>query len=243
MKQRVAVIQGPPGTGKTFIGRMITTTALSAPILTGSFTRPPRILVLCYTNHALDSFLEDLMDAGLDPDTFVRLGRSEKTSDRLKPRMIYNLEQKKSNVLPPNWNRRYGMLKDRMNSEQEVITKVEEELSYSTWGATQHTWEQVRELLDAGDTLQVQHLEELTVPSKVLSDPEGYEKVAKNNRKIREHDLWCRWYNGDKPPEYWERNISESIWDLRKDARHHRIEGACPCLVGERAVLQCARDV
>ncbi|GKU09505.1 unnamed protein product, partial [Fusarium langsethiae] len=62
----LALIQGPPGTGKSFLGALILLAILR---LTKS-----RILVLSYTNHALDQFLGDLMDVGVSSDEIVRLG-------------------------------------------------------------------------------------------------------------------------------------------------------------------------
>ncbi|KAJ9508188.1 hypothetical protein QJQ45_021542, partial [Haematococcus lacustris] len=62
--QRVALIQGPPGTGKTFIGVM-----LSQAIVRHS---QETILCVCYTNHALDQFLEALLDKGIKD--IVRIG-------------------------------------------------------------------------------------------------------------------------------------------------------------------------
>ncbi|UKZ81400.1 hypothetical protein TrVFT333_009172 [Trichoderma virens FT-333] len=59
-------IQGPPGTGKSFIGAVIARVLME---LTDY-----RILVLSYTNHALDQFLEDLMDIGIDGGHMVRIG-------------------------------------------------------------------------------------------------------------------------------------------------------------------------
>ena len=58
LTQEIAVIQGPPGTGKTYIGIKIVQTLLQNKDKTG---RHP-ILVLCYTNHALDQFLEGILD-------------------------------------------------------------------------------------------------------------------------------------------------------------------------------------
>ncbi|PCH37262.1 hypothetical protein WOLCODRAFT_34503, partial [Wolfiporia cocos MD-104 SS10] len=57
LSQSISLIQGPPGTGKSFIG------ALLAKILY-DFTQNT-ILVVCYTNHALDQFLEDLLKSGI----------------------------------------------------------------------------------------------------------------------------------------------------------------------------------
>ena len=56
-----SVIQGPPGTGKTFIGLKICQALLENKEvwLPNQQTRP--ILVVCYTNHALDQFLEGIL--------------------------------------------------------------------------------------------------------------------------------------------------------------------------------------
>ncbi|KAG1725641.1 P-loop containing nucleoside triphosphate hydrolase protein [Suillus paluster] len=66
LTQKVSLIQGPPGTGKSFVG------ALLAKAL-HDFT-DQTILVVCYTNHALDQFLEDLRKIGIPDDNMVQLG-------------------------------------------------------------------------------------------------------------------------------------------------------------------------
>ncbi|KAL8678753.1 MAG: hypothetical protein Q9186_004904 [Xanthomendoza sp. 1 TL-2023] len=76
LKQTVSLIQGPPGTGKSFIG------ALTAKII-HQFTKKT-ILVVCFTNHALDQFLEDLLDVGIPEYTMLRLGNIGKATQRLK---------------------------------------------------------------------------------------------------------------------------------------------------------------
>ncbi|KAL4807516.1 P-loop containing nucleoside triphosphate hydrolase protein [Aspergillus unguis] len=73
--QRVSLIQGPPGTGKSFVGALIAKALYCHSKET--------ILVMCYTNHALDQFLEDLMDIGIDSSAIVRLG--SKSSERTAP--------------------------------------------------------------------------------------------------------------------------------------------------------------
>lgn len=79
LASRVALIQGPPGTGKTFIGVQ----ACDLILRHSSET----ILCVCYTNHALDQFLEALLDKGITQ--IVRIGSRSK-SQRLEP---YNLRQ------------------------------------------------------------------------------------------------------------------------------------------------------
>ncbi|KAM6497858.1 P-loop containing nucleoside triphosphate hydrolase protein [Amanita muscaria] len=74
LTQRVSLIQGPPGTGKSFIGALLAKTI-------HDHTRQS-ILVVCYTNHALDQFLEDLIDIGIPTDSIARLGGTGKATSR-----------------------------------------------------------------------------------------------------------------------------------------------------------------
>lgn len=81
LTQQLALIQGPPGTGKSFIGALVA----KALYTFTSF----RILVLSYTNHALDQYLEDLLDVGIPARSVVRLGPASKATTRTKPLTLY----------------------------------------------------------------------------------------------------------------------------------------------------------
>ena len=59
LTQEVSVIQGPPGTGKTYIGLKVIEALVANKERLRSSNFP--ILVLCYTNHALDQFLEGIL--------------------------------------------------------------------------------------------------------------------------------------------------------------------------------------
>ena len=72
LTREFAFTQGPPGTGKTFLG-----IALARTLLASRTDRPDKpILVVCMTNHALDSFLSGLRDAGVKKLT--RIGSNSK---------------------------------------------------------------------------------------------------------------------------------------------------------------------
>ncbi|KAL4785910.1 hypothetical protein BJX76DRAFT_366539 [Aspergillus varians] len=67
-RSHLALIQGPPGTGKSYVGIQI------AKCLLANQTRLNLgpILCVCYTNHALDQFLQGLYDSGIS--RIVRIG-------------------------------------------------------------------------------------------------------------------------------------------------------------------------
>ncbi|KAJ3346610.1 hypothetical protein GGF32_007426, partial [Allomyces javanicus] len=75
LTSEVCCIQGPPGTGKSFIGVKYVEVLHKHKDLSLA-----PIVVLCYTNHALDQFLEALLDLGIT--NLVRVG--SKPSDRLR---------------------------------------------------------------------------------------------------------------------------------------------------------------
>ena len=73
LERGLAFTQGPPGTGKTFLGVAISRVVLASR--RGYEGKKP-ILAVCMTNHALDSFLEDLKSAGITK--LARLGQGSK---------------------------------------------------------------------------------------------------------------------------------------------------------------------
>ncbi|KAK4325721.1 hypothetical protein Pmani_003664 [Petrolisthes manimaculis] len=59
LTRQLAIIQGPPGSGKTFLGLKIVHTLLHNSQV-WKRDNPTPILVVCFTNHALDQFLEGM---------------------------------------------------------------------------------------------------------------------------------------------------------------------------------------
>lgn len=77
-----AVIQGPPGTGKTFLGVKVAKTLLEN-------VSKIRLLLICFTNHALDQFLEAISEI---TDSIVRVGGQSRNENMQK----YNLTKLRS---------------------------------------------------------------------------------------------------------------------------------------------------
>lgn len=86
LTQQFAIVQGPPGTGKTYVGLKIARTLIKNKDGLG-ITTP--ILVVCFTNHALDQFLEGLIGTTKD---IVRVGGQSKN----KQLEEFNLRNKRS---------------------------------------------------------------------------------------------------------------------------------------------------
>uniref|UniRef100_A0A8C5L5Q0 Zinc finger, NFX1-type containing 1 n=1 Tax=Jaculus jaculus TaxID=51337 RepID=A0A8C5L5Q0_JACJA len=60
LTRELAIIQGPPGTGKTYVGLKIVQALLTNKSVWQVNNQKFPILVVCYTNHALDQFLEGI---------------------------------------------------------------------------------------------------------------------------------------------------------------------------------------
>ena len=193
----VTLVQGPPGTGKTYVGVQMVKAMLEASSKWGA-GRPLRILCLCYTNHALDSFLESLIDAGIPDTNFIRLGSSFKISERLKPRCLRELKEGSFNQ---GERRCYAMLK----TEQEHLCKDLEELkdrlgNRSHWGTTEAWWRIITDFLE--DEFYAE-LEQLTVQQDNDDDDGGssghdggFRVAGANSKEVKPNYLWERWCSG-----------------------------------------------
>ncbi|KAG2423774.1 hypothetical protein HXX76_015050 [Chlamydomonas incerta] len=114
--QRVALIQGPPGTGKTFVG------ALLVDAIVRRSTE--RILVVCYTNHALDSFLESLLAKGIT--SIVRVGGRSKNEALASYNLFERVRQSPQQAaLSGSSKRRIGTLMDKLREQQRQIQRLE----------------------------------------------------------------------------------------------------------------------
>ena len=109
LKYKIGLIQGPPGTGKTHVGTIL------ADIILQNLNPGAQILVVCFTNHALDSFIEGILKY---TDDVVRIG------GRCKNEIV---KQKTLNVSDKFNNKTYrGIVRDLDNigDEMEDITSL-----------------------------------------------------------------------------------------------------------------------
>ncbi|XP_039590839.1 NFX1-type zinc finger-containing protein 1 [Polypterus senegalus] len=106
LTKELAIIQGPPGTGKTYVGLKIAQAILANErVWQRQHDRNP-VLVVCYTNHALDQFLEGIhsfLEKGI-----VRVG-GRSNSEILKSFTLRELRGAKNfrKTLPNHLRRAY----------------------------------------------------------------------------------------------------------------------------------------
>ncbi|XP_059164905.1 NFX1-type zinc finger-containing protein 1-like [Physella acuta] len=96
LTKEIAVIQGPPGTGKTYVGLKVMQVLIeNKNVMAGNLeNQDDPILVVCYTNHALDQFLEGVLN--FCKDGIVRVG-GKNSNESLEKFNIKSLRQKVRN--------------------------------------------------------------------------------------------------------------------------------------------------
>ncbi|KAL0570783.1 hypothetical protein V5O48_011177 [Marasmius crinis-equi] len=182
LTQRVSLIQGPPaiGTGKSFIG------ALLAKILHDHTDQ--KLLVVCYTNHALDQFLEDLLDIGIPSDSIVRLGgKSTPRTSRLSLK-----ESSKASTF-----RLIGY-------DREAIVTLKSDAEADVQSLTEKFSEYMKKSVGLQDLLEYLEFEEPEVYFNfcVPRGQDGMTRVGRGGKPIEETYLIGRWTRGENPGIY-----------------------------------------
>ncbi|KAJ8303955.1 hypothetical protein KUTeg_017538 [Tegillarca granosa] len=111
LTKEFVLIQGPPGTGKTHVGLQVVKTLLHNP---RERTRP--LLIVCFTNHALDQFMEGIIEFISECDAYehiVRVG-GRCSNETIKQ---FTLKQKRRRFA------NYRSLYSKLKTLQEGISK------------------------------------------------------------------------------------------------------------------------
>ncbi|NWV70453.1 ZNFX1 protein, partial [Malurus elegans] len=133
LTKELAIIQGPPGTGKTYVGLKIVQALLTnASMWQRTYWSGP-ILIVCYTNHALDQFLEGILS--FQRDGIVRVGgRSSSLALHrctLKElRKVFVQREDFPDYLP----RAYENIKTEMEDVEQELLERADRLTCTTYG-------------------------------------------------------------------------------------------------------------
>ena len=117
LNDRVALIQGPPGTGKSFVGVLLTEIFL--------LSTDETILIVTFTNHALDDILEDLLNRGIT--NLVRIGGRSR-SDRLSEYNLRELGRSGKAPFSREQTRRYAQLKTAIEEAEKDVKQLDRKL-------------------------------------------------------------------------------------------------------------------
>ncbi|KAB8301571.1 hypothetical protein EYC80_003415 [Monilinia laxa] len=212
--QRVSLIQGPPGTGKSFIG------ALGAKII-HDFTGET-ILVVCYTNHALDQFLEDLLDIGIPASDMIRLGA--KSTARTKELSLR--AQSSSKLNSSQW--------DKINKLEASLQqhKVRLENAFKRYSSMNVSKQQILDYLEFLDG-DLPFFDTFLVP---VTTKDGMTKIGRKGKALDKFYLLNRWIRKMSDAGILKGTQSESsnmVWAIRGESRPDIINGWTSAIIEE----------
>jgi hypothetical protein len=198
LAKRLSLIQGPPGTGKSFVG------ALIAKILHDHTDE--RILVLSYTNHALDQMIVDIQAAGVPSNSIVRLGG--KFNATTQPLSMA--------AQPNNYKmsgQTYAMIQDQKAQAESYHDALLEKLSkFAGLHVTDHV------LLDYLEFSEdSQFFDAFLVPNR----DDGMTTVRKKNKRVERSYLIARWLKGNDAGLFRVSALRDypDVWSIEHSAR------------------------
>ncbi|KAG1717605.1 P-loop containing nucleoside triphosphate hydrolase protein [Suillus lakei] len=206
LTQKLSLIQGPPGTGKSFIG------ALLAKAIHDHTKQ--KILVVCYTNHALDQFLEDLMKIGIPDINMVRLG----SRANAQVAHLGIASQKKEGYM-------------RSRAERTIVDNLKSSSMFHCKALETAMGRFIASKIGFMDVLTYIEFEKPTyfdafhVPEY---DDSGMTRVGKDGKAVDAEELIFRWARGFDAGQFKdELNVREApgIWSMPPDARQTMMEG------------------
>ncbi|NXY89124.1 ZNFX1 protein, partial [Alcedo cyanopectus] len=133
LTKELAIIQGPPGTGKTYVGLKIVKALLTNKHVWQSTAQKSPILIVCYTNHALDQFLEGIYT--FQKHGMVRVG-GRSSSEVLKQVTLRELRKNCEfrSKLSMHLRRAYVNVTREMKQAEELLHREVVHLEYTTHG-------------------------------------------------------------------------------------------------------------
>lgn len=202
LREEVAQIQGPPGTGKSFIGALI--------ILLITKLTDLKVLVLAYTNHATDQFMEDLMDIGVPASSMVRLG--SKSTKATEGTLLKNIARSSS---------------ARLTFEEKNIIDARKQEAQKNAAELQVAGSKLSgKKIDPKDVLEyLEFSDEYSFYWHAFQIPEsqdGFSVVGANNRSLQPEDLLAEWLQSSQNLQGFIHSLDEfnaSIWQMPQSER------------------------
>jgi hypothetical protein len=187
------------------------------------FDSGKKILVVSYTNHALDQFLEDLLKAKIPSGDILRIGAKAKCTPATIPLLLSEQRggYRRSRLA---WDI-VDHLRTRARSSIGQTVK-----SFSEYRQFSLKWETLSEYLEFSDE-DNQFLEAFRVPA---SD-DDWQLAGKRNQTVGPDYLYRQWSRGKGPGVYAKScsAASKAVWKMHQNERQAHIERWTRSLVGE----------
>ncbi|XP_041040924.1 NFX1-type zinc finger-containing protein 1-like [Carcharodon carcharias] len=203
LKREFALIQGPPGTGKSFLGLKLVELLLhNQSLWQNNDGNHSPILIVCKTKHALEQFLEGILE--FKPTGIARIGGYP----RNKKLQMFSLEALRRDtlqkILTPTQRRRFKELKEKIES-------IKEDIMYCC---------KILKLLPEG----ILHEKELEPEMKLDMKEFGLTSIPLDNM---EEMVILKWLK--IPSHLWPQNGTErGISHRRQEAESNRYFSYCP---------------
>jgi hypothetical protein len=172
--KKVSLIQGPPGTGKSFIG------ALIAKILHDHTNET--MLILTYTNHALDQFLEDIQKAGIPGSSIVRLGSKSNAYTR---GLTIREQPNNYKMTGQTW----AMIQDQKAEAESYHDALV--IKMSSFASTRLSEQMLLDFLEFSDDSE--YFDAFAVPN----NEDDMTIIGKKNKRVDKYYLVKRWVKGE----------------------------------------------
>ena len=135
-----STVSGPPGCGKTFLGVRLAELFYHNRERFDGCKRP--ILMICYTNHALDQFLSAIIKKlSLQPGQIVRVG-GRSTHAEIEPFLIQKLRHQRRDIRAKN---------EELSTKYEILSSIRKQIDECQMKYYQCS----SQLLDANQLIQV----------------------------------------------------------------------------------------
>ncbi|KAJ5769858.1 uncharacterized protein N7511_001909 [Penicillium nucicola] len=161
LTREYSLIQGPPGTGKSYLGVRLVQVLLAIK----KKAKLGPILVICYTNHALDQFLKSLLASGIEK--IIRAGgRSQAPELEGKNLRVVSKDIGKTGVESRTLGASYGKIEEYMKLATRSLKPLHQARKGLIWDRIQlflsRNWPEIHRQLEG-------------------CDAEGYTKVSKES--------------------------------------------------------------
>lgn len=179
-------------------------------------------MVIAYTNHALDQFLEELLVAGIPESDMVRLGSksTEQTAKLSMPRF-----------LPKHTSPEDRGFISKLKVEQSVLRDNIDTVSAEYFNLAP-SFETIMEHLEFSKDDRPFH-DAFIVPS----EDSNWKRVGRKGRVVQKDYLFNRWNSGENPGIYMKNVPKESqhVWDMKPFLRSEYLARWIKELIQEKA--------